>query len=502
MLNNSTNDLWKEQPLLSMSDANTVINDNNKTMIVVQKRYTSADLIFKKRIWKTNIEALWAIFSLMLQVLPEIYNTAILSNYGDASVVAGAGLGVMFINMFVYGTFEGLNGAIDTLAAQTYGTKDYKECNLIFNRARMINSVIFVPVAILLIFSSYFLDILNQPPDVSLNAQVYLTYQLPGLFFIVHFDTLRRYLQAQGLFDLPTKTLIFSFILHVIIVTCSMHFINYDPIIICSAVTNITLFVDYLILNIVSRDFLRTTNYLSIFEGAFTEWGEYMTLAIPSAFILCAEWWMYEVLALFAGWLGVVYLATLIIIFNTHNLIYDVSYGLSQAASSQIGRTLAEIGKRTAKKLLRVIAVAQVVTCIVISVGYLIWARGIIKLYTDEKDMIDLFVSCKYMIVLMFIVDSSQIVLGGVIRGIGEQGESSIISFISYALITLPLTVVFSFWFDLKLHGILLAYICGISFNTVFNTIILLRSDWELTVGNDEDEDDENSIKMKGYTSL
>ena len=88
----------------------------------------------------------------------------------------------------------------------------------------------------------------------------------------------------------------------------------------------------------------------------------------------------------------------------------------------------------------------------------------------------------------MFIFDSSQIVIGGVIRGIGEQGDSSIISFISYGLITIPLTLVLSFWYDLQLYGILISYIAGIAFNTIFNAIILSRSKWELAIDTEEVE--------------
>lgn len=69
---------------------------------------------------------------------------------------------------------------------------------------------------------------------------------------------------------------------------------------------------------------------------------------------------MYEVLAVFGGLIGVNYLATLIIIFNTHNLVYVISYGLSQAACSQIGRTLADLGKKAAKKMLKLIVIIQI----------------------------------------------------------------------------------------------------------------------------------------------
>lgn len=80
----------------------------------------------KPSILKFNLEAILAILDLALSVFPEIYNMAMVSNYGTLTHIAGVGLGVMFINMFVFGTFEGLNGAIDTLVAQYYGSGDYR----------------------------------------------------------------------------------------------------------------------------------------------------------------------------------------------------------------------------------------------------------------------------------------------------------------------------------------------------------------------------------------
>ena len=100
--------------------------------------------------------------------------------------------------------------------------------------------------------------------------------------------------------------------------------------------------------------------------------------------------------------------------------------------------------------------------------------------------MVDLYVQNTLLIILTFILDSSQIVLGGVVRGIGEQGDSSIISFISYGLITLPFTVLHIYWLNMKLEGILLAYIFGIAFSTICNIVLILRSDWELSVENEE----------------
>ena len=411
---------------------------------------------------------------------------AMMANYGDSTTVAGAGLGVMFINMFVYGTFEGLNGAIDTLVSQSHGAKLYTECNRVFNKARIINTIIFIPIAIVLILSDKFLILLGQPADVAVVTQRFVFYQLPGLFLIAQFDTLRRYLQAQGSFKTSVYGLFITNVLHIGLLTVVLKYIDYDPIILCSSVTNFTMMVDYVILRYIAKDSLKETNKLHIFDGAFTEWWEYLELALPSAFIICAEWWMYEVLAIFAGLLGIEYLATIVIIFNVHNFVYDISYGLSQAASSLIGRTLAESGKEDAKKLLFFIYTIQCVLCVLMTLIYFMFSQNIIRIFTDDIVMVTLYTQSTHLIIIMFIIDSTQIVLGGVIRGIGEQGDSSIISFISYGLITLPFALLLSFWFDYKLAGILVSYIMGILFNTVFNTLLLLQSKWELAIDNYE----------------
>ena len=101
-----------------------------------------------------NWQAFQAIITIVLNVFPEIYNMAMIANYGDTVTVtiAGAGLGVMFVNMFIYGVFEGLNGAIDTLVSQAYGLRDYAACNVYFNKAKIINTLIFIPIALMLAF--------------------------------------------------------------------------------------------------------------------------------------------------------------------------------------------------------------------------------------------------------------------------------------------------------------------------------------------------------------
>lgn len=245
--------------------------------------------------------------------------------------------------------------------------------------------------------------------------------------------------------------------------------------------------INYSLLIYFAGDILKEINKLGTFEGAFSEWWSYLSLALPSGFIICCEWWMYEVLTVLTGWLGVKELATIIIIFNTHNFIYDLSYGLSQASSSVIGRTLAEFGKDEAKKFLNYILRIVVSLNVLMTSIYLLFPKQIIGIFTDEEDVTKLYFSSLYYIIAMFVLDSIQIVIGGVIRGIGEQGESSIASFISYCVITLPSAIILAFPMGMGMQGIILGIILGIIGNTVMNAYLLIKSDWELKIEETED---------------
>ncbi|CAI2365228.1 unnamed protein product [Moneuplotes crassus] len=435
-----------------------------------------------------NLQAFISIFSLVLSVLPEIYNMAMISNYGSMVQVAGLGLGVMFINMFVFGAFEGLNGAIDTLVSQYYGTGDYEGCNLIFNRARVINSVLFIPVAILFLSSKEILIFLDQDTEVAIVAGKFLIFQIPGMFIFVHFDTLRRYIQAMGHFNVLLQDCLWGALFHISVLWMLLKYVEGDPVIICSIVWNLTIMIYYILLMYFARDILKEVNKLPVFEGAFTGWWSYLSLALPSGFIICCEWWMYEVLTILTGWIGVTELATLVIIFNTHNFVYDFSYGLSQATSSAIGRALAEFGKVEAQKFLKYIMSIEALICILMTSLYLLlFPQEAIGVFSEEKDVTQLFMDSLYYIIFMIVFDSVQIVIGGVIRGIGEQIESSVASFISHCAITLPSAVILAFPVGMGLQGIILGYILGIFGNTVMNTYLLIKSDWELKIEETED---------------
>ena len=53
--------------------------------------------------------------------------------------------------------------------------------------------------------------------------------------------------------------------------------------------------------------------------------------------MLCAEWWVFELLAIFAGMLGAHHLAAQVAVINIIGLIFMVPLGIQFVASANVG---------------------------------------------------------------------------------------------------------------------------------------------------------------------
>ncbi len=112
-----------------------------------------------------------------------------IGHLGNADYIAGAGLAFTLMNIFVYGVFLGLNGALDTLISHASGAAHQVHANHVLNRARTINTILFVPIGILLAFNGEILMWMGVDPKAAAHSSWFLQLQIPGLFCLVHFNT-------------------------------------------------------------------------------------------------------------------------------------------------------------------------------------------------------------------------------------------------------------------------------------------------------------------------
>ncbi len=80
-------------------------------------------------------------------------NIIFIGRLDDAAKLAGVGLGTTILNMLCFSILLGMNGALETLVSQAYGFGDIQLCGIYLNRSRLINTVVFIPLMLILFCS-------------------------------------------------------------------------------------------------------------------------------------------------------------------------------------------------------------------------------------------------------------------------------------------------------------------------------------------------------------
>ena len=123
-------------------------------------------------------------------------NTAYIGKLGDNAMLAGVGLGTLYVNIFCQSIILGLNGALQTLVSQSFGAGNIKECGVILNRGRIVALFAFIPIIIILCLCEDFMLLVGMDPAASAYAATYTYILIPAMFFHSQFDATRQYLNS------------------------------------------------------------------------------------------------------------------------------------------------------------------------------------------------------------------------------------------------------------------------------------------------------------------
>lgn len=99
-----------------------------------------------------------------------------------------------------------------------------------------------------------------------------------------------------------------------------------------SMALNITYGLNFIIqevyVNFVAWEELKVYSAFLCSADTLKGWGRFLKLGIPGTFMQCFEWWAFEILAIFSGILGTVYLAAHVAIINICSLTFMISLGI------------------------------------------------------------------------------------------------------------------------------------------------------------------------------
>ncbi|KAL8511304.1 hypothetical protein ACS0TY_017926 [Phlomoides rotata] len=361
--------------------------------------------------------------------------------------LAGSNLANSTAGVTGFSLMVGLSGALETLCGQGYGAKIYKMLGVYLQASCIISIIVSIGVSILWWYSDIVLSVLHQEGKIATTAGVYMRYLIPGLFAYACLQNMLRFLQTQSVVWPLVVCSLAPLVLHIGLAYCLVHLtsLGFRGAPIAASISlwiSATMLATYVL---VAKKIKKTWDGFSL-EALRQVWKN-LKLALPSAAMVCLEFWAFEVLVLLAGLMPNSSFTTSLIAMcvNIENIFYMVAYGLSAAASTRVSNELGAGNPDRARHAmgvtLRLTVIFAILTITAICLGNRIWAR----LFTNSSAIIDAFASMTPFLIASVSCDFVQGILSGVARGCGWQHLVVLVNLGTFYLIGMPIAILLGF---------------------------------------------------------
>ncbi|XP_013913539.1 PREDICTED: multidrug and toxin extrusion protein 2-like [Thamnophis sirtalis] len=209
------------------------------------------------------------------------------------------------------------------------------------------------------------------------------------------------------------------------------------------------------------------------------EWGPFIRLALPSMFMICIEWWTFEIGSFLAGLMSTVELGAQSIIYELSTIAYLLPQGMSIASSVRVGNALGAGDADQAKRSCIMALLCSGVFAVVIAALLAALKDVVAYIFTDDKEIVALVAKVMLIFSPFHLFDAMAATCGGVLRGAGKQKIGAIANAVGYYVIGLPIGITLMFVYKLGVIGLWTGFIVCISLQAASFLLIALRMNWK-----------------------
>lgn len=393
----------------------------------------------------------------------------------------------------------GLGGstALDTLASSSFtGSKNPHDLGVLLQRGFIVLTIFYIPVAILWACSAPFFRLLGQEEYLCINSAKFLTALIPGGLGYIYFESMKKYLQAQGMHPaihlrphLLTPTAIMRPGTYVLLITSPINILlNYlfvytfkMGLLGAPIATGISYWLSFFGLVLYARFVAGSECWGGWSRASLHNIGTFARLAGLGVIHVGTEWWAFEIVALAAGRLGTIPLAAQSVIMTTDQVMNTIPFGIGVAASARVGNLLGARNAKGAASAANVAAWLSMVMGLLVLIVLMAVKDFYAKIFNDDVDVIKLTAEVMPYVALFQIADGLNGSCGGSLRGMGRQHIGAAVNIISYYAAALPLGIYLAFngW---GLGGLWVGQCIALYLVGALEWVIVARSDWEYQV--------------------
>jgi multidrug resistance protein, MATE family len=399
-------------------------------------------------------------------MLTSVVDTMVVARLGADALAAAA-----LAHMWFWSTMSLGMGAVmgaDPMISQAHGRGDGPEAALGLQRALLVALLASVPICIALALTGEVLRVLGQPPEIVGMAQRFNVLRLPSVPCFLLFSAYRIFLQARGRMGPATSIIYAANVLNALLAWALVFGefgaprLGFDGAAIAGTVVSIAEVVGL----------WGCMRVLRLNAGAERRWdrtalslaglSSVLRLGVPVGAQMWLEAFAFTAASFMVGWLGVDAVAAHQIALNLASLTFMVPLGISMGASARVGNLIG-MGNEAGMRRAVWVAIAAGAGVMIFSALAFTTLRGQLPLlYTQQTALVLAAAQVLPLAGAFQLSDGTQVVAGGVLRGMGRPHAAAIVNLVGYYAFALPLGWVLAFKFELGLVGVWLGLTLGL----------------------------------------
>ncbi len=393
-----------------------------------------------------------------------------------AAPLAGASLGnSLFILVFIIGL--GVAMSVTPLIAILVGANRFSECGIYFRQSFAVNITLGFILMCITFFCSNLFEHLNQPQDVAELASSYTKIIALSIMPAMLFHTYKQFIEG---FSIMKPAMIIAIAANLINVFANWIFIYGNlgmPALGLDGAgwatfSSRVFMVIAIIFYVKKKEYFRQFDVSLNFRNLnLTVIKKILSIGLPSGFQYFFEVGAFTLAVMMIGWLGTNQLAAHQIAINLASITFMVVLGISAAGGIRVGNA---VGKQDITEVRRAGFTALALGALVMFTAGLIFIslnNFLPTLYIHDIEVIRIASSLIIIAAIFQVSDGIQGVGIGILRGLTDVKIPTIITFIAYWVMALPIGYVLGFIFNFGVEGIWIGLLLGLTASATMLTI-------------------------------
>ncbi|KAH7682661.1 multidrug resistance protein MATE family protein [Dioscorea alata] len=416
----------------------------------------------------------------LLQYFLQVISLMFVGHLGELAL-SGASMATSFANVSGFSLLLGMGSALDTLCGQAYGAKQYRSLGVHMQRAMIVLLFVSIPLSFLWAFTGEILMILGQNAEISAAAGLYARWLIPSLFAYGLLQCQVRFLQTQNiiwpmLICSGITTLFHTLVCWILVYNSGLG--NKGA----SCATSISYWINVFLLAMYVK-FSKSCEHtwVGLTREAMRGIINFIRLAVPSAFMICLEYWSFEMVVLLSGLLPNPKLETsvLSISLNTMWMVYMIPTGLGSAVSIRVSNELGAGNSQAARLAVLAVFIIAITEGLIVAL-FTILVRDVWGyLYSSEQEVVSYVSAMMPVLAASDFMDGIQCALSGAARGCGWQKICSFINLGAYYVVGIPSAILFAFILHAGGQGLWFGIISALIVQLSVLFVIILRTNWD-----------------------